>query len=279
MNTLSTLDRSSAIPPRRCDGNAGSMARPGVVLQPIVDLATATVWGQEALCRVPHSPFRYLVKGGGSSLPEPICTVLEARMLAAALDARERVPSDQLLTVNVSPTALTDDEVQRVLDDRGSLEGVVVELTEYRDPEPIEGVVPAVQDLRERGATIALDDVGGGRGALRYARALEPDLIKLDGDVIGRVHLEPMKRVMVESALAVAREIDVPVVAEGIESTQELDAVLRLGVRLGQGFLLGQPTSEPSDVSPHVRRWLRARSGRLAARTAVARGPHIATAS
>jgi EAL domain-containing protein (putative c-di-GMP-specific phosphodiesterase class I) len=249
------------------------------VLQPIVDLATVTVWGQEALCRVPHSPFRYLVAGGGSSLPEPIAVVLEARMLRAALDARRRVPSDQLLTVNISPTALLDDEVQRVLDDHGSLEGIVVELTEYRDPEPIDGVARAVQDLRERGASVALDDVGGGRGALRYASALEPDFIKLDGDVIGRIHLEPMKRIMVESALAVARDIDVPVVAEGIETTQELDAVLRLGIRLGQGFLLGQPTSKPSNVSPHVRRWLRARSGRLAARTAVARGPHIATAS
>jgi EAL domain-containing protein (putative c-di-GMP-specific phosphodiesterase class I) len=279
MNTLSTLDRSSAIPGRRREGQTGSMARPGVVLQPIVDLASVTVWGQEALCRVPHSPFRYLVAGGGSSLPEPICVVLEARMLRAALDARARVHSEQLLTVNVSPTALVDDEVQRVLDDHASLDGVMVELTEYRDPEPIEGVVAAVQELRDRGALIALDDVGGGRGALRYARALEPDLLKLDGDVIGRVHLEPMKRVMVESALAVARDIDAQVVAEGIESTRELDAVLRLGIRLGQGFLLGQPTAKPSNVSPHVRRWLRARADRLAARTAVARGPHIASAS
>jgi EAL domain-containing protein (putative c-di-GMP-specific phosphodiesterase class I) len=276
---LTQLDRSSAVPPRRGEQQTGSFARPGVLLQPIVDLASGSVWGHEALCRLPHSPFRYLVAGGGSSLPEEIAVVLEARMLAAALAARERVPAEQLLTVNVSPTALLNDEVQRVLADRGSLAGIVIELTEHRAPEPVEDVIPAVQALRAAGAGIALDDVGGGRGALRYARALQPDLIKLDGDVISRVHLEPMKRVMVESALAVARDLDTPVVAEGIETTDELDVLLRLGIGLGQGYLLAHPASKPANVTPHVRRWLRARSGRLAARAAVARGPRVATAS
>ncbi|MFL5836409.1 MAG: EAL domain-containing protein [Solirubrobacteraceae bacterium] len=255
------------------------MRAPGVVLQPIVDLVHGTVWGQEALCRVPDSPFRYLVTGGGSSLPEPVALALEARMLAAALEARSRVPSDQALTVNLSPTALRHVQVREVLAGFGSLEGIVVELTEHRSPEAIEEIVPAVQALRKAGAGIALDDVGGGRGALRYAHAVEPDLIKLDGDVVSRLHVEPMKRVMVEAALAVARDLDTPVVAEGIESSQELELLLRMGVSLGQGYLLARPAVAPGTVSPHVRRWLSARAGRLAARTAVARGPHVATAS
>jgi EAL domain-containing protein (putative c-di-GMP-specific phosphodiesterase class I) len=255
------------------------MRAPAVVLQPIVDLMHRTVWGQEALCRVPDSPFRYLVRGGGSSLPEPIALALEARMLAAALGARSHVPSDQVLTVNISPTALLHVQVREVLEGFGSLEGIVVELTEHRPPEAIEEIVPAVQALRDAGAGIALDDVGGGRGALRHARAVEPDLIKLDGDVVRRVHVKPMKRVMVESALAVARDLDTPVVAEGIESSQELELLLRMGVTLGQGYLLARPAVAPGTVSPHVRRWLSARAGRLAARTAVSRGPHVATAS
>jgi EAL domain-containing protein (putative c-di-GMP-specific phosphodiesterase class I) len=200
-------------------------------------------------------------------------------MLAAALEARARVPEDKLLTVNVSPTALLHTQVREIFEDFGSLEGIVVELTEHRTPEAIDQVVPAVDALRAAGAGIALDDVGGGRGALRYARALEPDLIKLDGDVVRRVDVEPMKRVMVESALAVARDLDTPVVAEGIETSHELDLLLRMGISLGQGYLLARPAVEPGVVSPHVRRWLSARSGRLAARSAVARGPHIATAS
>ena len=121
--------------------------------------------------------------------------------------------------------------------------------------------------------------MGGGRGALRYAPALEPDLIKLDGDVVGRIDAEPLKRVMVESALALARDLDTPVVAEGIETAHELDFLLRMGITLGQGFLLARPAVAPGDVSPHVRRWLQARSGRLAARRAVTRGPRVATAS
>jgi EAL domain-containing protein (putative c-di-GMP-specific phosphodiesterase class I) len=237
------------------------------------------VWAQEALCRVPDSPSRYLVAGGGSSLPEPVALALEARMLAAALEARSRVPSEQGLTVNISPTALLHVQVRDVIECFGSLKGIVIELTEHRTPEAIDEIVPAVQELRRAGAGIALDDVGGGRGALRYARAVEPDLIKLDGDVVRRVHVEPMKRVMVESALAVARDLDTPVVAEGIESSQELELLLRMGVTLGQGYLLARPAVAPGTVSPHVRRWLSARAGRLAARTAVSRGPHVATAS
>ena len=136
-----------------------------------------------------------------------------------------------------------------------------------------------VRALRSAGAAIALDDVGGGRGALRYVPALQPDLLKLDVDVVRRVHAEPLKRVMVESALAVARTLDTPVVAEGIETARELDLLLRMGITHGQGFLLARPAVAPGAPSPHVRRWLQARSGRLAARTAVARVPRLATAS
>ena len=257
----------------------GTMAQPAVVLQPIVDFADGSVWAHEALCRVPHSPFRYLVAGGGSSLPEESSIVLEARMLRSALQARALMPEDQILAVNVSPTALLTDEVQLTLVNAGSLDGVMIELTEHRAPEPIDEVSRAVAALRDLGACIGLDDVGGGRGALRYARVLSPDIIKLDGDVVRGVDTEPMQRVMVESALAVARDLDIPVVAEGIETTNELDVLLRMGITLGQGFLLARPASRPGVVSPHVQRWLSARAGRLAARTAVARGPHVAAAS
>jgi len=255
------------------------MARPTVELQPIVDLTNGRVYAHEALCRVPGSPLPYLCSGGGASLPEPIATALEARMLAAALEARSRLPEGQLLTVNVSPAALRERAVREVLDAAGSLQGVMVELTEHRKPAAIERVLPAVAALRAAGAGIALDDVGGGRGALRYVRAVEPDLIKLDGDVVGRLDAEPIQRVMVESVLAVARDLDTAVVAEGIETAHELDLLLRMGISLGQGFLLARPAFAPGAVSPHVRRWLLARAGRLAARTAVARGPRVASAS
>ena len=200
-------------------------------------------------------------------------------MLGASLAARARIPRGQVLTVNVSPAALLHPDVRVVFEDAGSLRGVVVELTAHRAPEAPEQILGVVRALRSAGAAIALDDVGGGRGALRYVPALQPDLLKLDVDVVRRVHAEPLKRVMVESALAVARNLDTPVVAEGIETARELDLLLRMGITLGQGFLLAHPAVAPGAVSPHVRRWLQARSGRLAARTAGARGPRVATAS
>ena len=271
--------RSSAIPAQRKDEPTGSMSRPAVVLQPIVDLASGTVYGHEALCRVPGSPFRYLCAGGGASLPAPLALALEARMLGAALEARSSIPEEQVLTVNVSPGALVHADVRRTLEEAGSLHGVILELTGHRAPEAPEDLLPVVRALRAAGAGIALDDVGAGRGALRYAPTLQPELIKLDGDVIRRIDMEPMRRVVVESAMAVARDLGTPVVAEGIETSHELDMLLRMGVTLGQGFLLARPAVAPGTVSLHVRRWLSARAGRLAARTAVARGPHVATAS
>jgi EAL domain-containing protein (putative c-di-GMP-specific phosphodiesterase class I) len=255
------------------------MARPAVLLQPIVDLADGRVVAQEALCRVPGSPFRYLCAGGGASLPRPIAHVLEARMLEASLRARSLIPSGQAFAINLSPSALLAPEVRRLLVEAGSLRGVIVELTEHRAAAPDEPVAAAVAALRDAGAAVALDDAGGGRGALRCVRSVAPDLIKLDGDVIAGVDADPINRMLVESVLAVARELDAPVVAEGIETTHELDALLRMGIRLGQGFLLARPATTPGAVSPHVRRWLQARAGRLAARTAVVRGPHVAAAS
>jgi hypothetical protein len=77
------------------------------------------VYGQEALCRVPDSPRRYLCPGGGASLPAPLALALEARMLGAALAARARIPRGQVLTANVSPAALLPPDVRSAFEEAG----------------------------------------------------------------------------------------------------------------------------------------------------------------
>src|SRR5215204_1388160 len=192
----------------------GSLDDPRAVLQPIAYLADGEVWGYEALCRVPGSPER--------------------------LTARDRVPAGRLLAVNLSPVALFSSAVWEVLHAFAPLDGIVVELTEHRDPEPIDLLLPELERLRGMGAGIALDDVGAGRGGLRYARQIAPDLIKLDRDVVSHIDREPLQRIMLEAVLRVGQEVDTPVVAEGIERREELDVLLTDGIRFGQGFLLGR---------------------------------------
>jgi EAL domain-containing protein (putative c-di-GMP-specific phosphodiesterase class I) len=245
----------------------GSLAHPGAVLQPIAFLADGDVWGYEALCRIPGSPERLLFRGAGRSLPPEALLLAEARMLHRALTCRADLPEGRLLTVNISPLALLSDEVQAVFAEFSPLGGIVVELTEHREPQPLARLLPAVNRLREQGAGIALDDVGGGRAGLRYARQLRPDLLKLDRDVVGRVDREPLQRVVLEAVLRVASELDIPVVAEGIERREELDILLDVGIVFGQGFLLGRPTGDARDLPPHVCRYLRGRTALAAARS------------
>ena len=249
----------------------GSLADPRAVLQPIAYLADGEVWGYEALCRVPGSPERLLAPGAGHSLPLDALLALESRMLRSALTARDRVPAGRLLAVNLSPVALFSSAVWEVLHAFAPLDGIVVELTEHRDPEPIDLLLPELERLRGMGAGIALDDVGAGRGGLRYARQIAPDLIKLDRDVVSHIDREPLQRIMLEAVLRVGQEVDTPVVAEGIERREELDVLLTDGIRFGQGFLLGRPAHDAGNLPPHVCRYLGGRAVQHARRRATLR--------
>ena len=100
---------------------------------------------------------------------------------------------------------------------------------------------------------VALDDLGAGHSSLTYLDALRPDVVKLDRELISGIDSDPSRQRLVGALIDYAHELDVRVVAEGIETEAELAVIADLGADLGQGWYLGRPAAEPVRVRAQPR--------------------------
>jgi EAL domain-containing protein (putative c-di-GMP-specific phosphodiesterase class I) len=98
-----------------------------------------------------------------------------------------------------------------------------------------------VGTLRELGGKLAVDDVGAGFASLQHILRLAPDEIKLDVGLTGGIDVDPARRALAFGLVSFGNELGCSVVAERIETREELDALRSLGVSLGQGYFLGRP--------------------------------------
>jgi EAL domain-containing protein (putative c-di-GMP-specific phosphodiesterase class I) len=210
-----------------------------VALQPVVQLEDGAVVGFEALSRfggrVPTDRwFRGASRCG-------LGGELERLTLKEALALLPGLPPDVFLAVNVSPAALEDDQVLVLLHE-SDLARVVVEVTEHEAVADYVGMRGVLERLRRAGARIAVDDTGAGFASLRHVLMLQPDVVKLDTSLSRAVHHDERQRKLVTALLTFAREVGSVVLAEGIETEEQLDALRDLGMPLGQGWHLGVPT-------------------------------------
>lgn len=215
--------------------------QPRLVFQPIVDLKRGAVAGYEALARfdgpVQATPDKWFAAAASAGLGP----ALESRVVRAVLAARDALPVNCFLTVNVSPHALTTAPVMDEFLRGGELAGIFVELTEEQEIIDSAGMRRDLARLRDRGALIALDDAGSGYSGLQRLLALRPDLMKLDRSLISGIDTDEAKRACVEMLGVLATRLDSWLLAEGIETEGELRELIKLGVPLAQGFILGRP--------------------------------------
>lgn len=228
-----------------------------LVYQPVVDLARGTVVGYEALARFAGPPAAPPDRWFAAAAGEGLAAQLEAAVLERALPTRLELPPECFLSVNISPNLVLDRAVQDVLAGAGDLPGVVLELTEHDRIDDYARLRRAVDRFRSCGVDVAMDDAGAGYAGLASLLALRPDLVKLDRALIAGIDLDPVKRELVELLGSMAGRMDARVLAEGIEREEELDALVRLGVPLGQGFLLGRPAPERQDLDEATGRRIR----------------------
>ncbi len=217
------------------------------VFQPVVALATGRLVGYEALARFPSAPNRsaavWFAQAHGSGLgPE-----LEAAAIRSALEPLGR-PVGTHLALNVSPSALSTDVVQRALPD--NLAELVIEITEHEFVPDDNTLAQPVAELRERGAQVAIDDAGAGHAGLKQLMRIRPDIVKLDRALTSAIHDDPARLALVESFVWYARDVGATVCAEGIESLDDLAALADLDVQWGQGHVLGRPAPPWAEVSP-----------------------------
>jgi len=218
------------------------IARGGVCseFQPIVDLARASVVGYEALARFDH-PVRSPLPWFEAAQAHGRLVELEAAALRSGLDAHAILPTNTFLTVNIGPGSVDSPQVREVWDDFPDLGGVVIELTEHERVESYAALEPTLDRLRAAGALLAIDDAGAGYAGLQHVLSLRPDIIKLDRALVEGLDRDEAKRTMVEMIGTLAGRLDAWLLAEGIETGEELDVLVALGVPLAQGYFLARP--------------------------------------
>ncbi|NVK42694.1 MAG: GGDEF domain-containing protein [Oceanospirillaceae bacterium] len=220
--------------------------------QPVVDIQSGEVIGHEALIRGPeHSELRMPDALFGTAMADGRLSELEllCRRLALQRFAELRPAGKLFINVNASllgmpdhPQGLTREwlEALDIPQDR-----IVIELSEEH-PFDHGGLTQlAVRHYRDMGFWIAIDDLGSGYSGLRLWSELDPAYVKIDRHFVQGIDRDSVKREFVKSIINIGNSTGCRIVAEGIETQGELHTLQLLGVRYGQGFLLGGPEPLP----------------------------------
>lgn len=213
------------------------------VIQPIVELSTGAVAGYEALSRFPapadRPPGLWFEHAGRVGLAQ----VLELTAIRRACEVLNQIPESSRLNVNASPQTVCAPGLLEILDGVET-HRLVIELTEHEAIDDYAALNAAISILRARGVQIAVDDAGAGYASLRHILDIRPEIIKLDMSLTRHIHRDEARRALTSALCDFAANLNASVVAEGIEEQAELDALVSLGIRYGQGYLLGLP-AEP----------------------------------
>ena len=127
-----------------------------------------------------------------------------------------------------------------------------LELVESRSLIDVPGVIERMDELRQLGVRISLDDFGTGYSTLAWLQALPVDQIKIDRSFIMQLPKHGASLAVVRGVLALARELGIEVIAEGVEEPDQLAMLREIGCELVQGFLLGRPAPELDQSQPVV---------------------------
>ena len=254
------IDAVTALELGRTPWLPGLLADGGIFMafQPVVDLRTGATHGREALIRG-HA-------GGRERSGAEIVSAARAHDALFQMDvaartlaietAAETLPDDELLFVNFNPTAIYDPEVclrttwaaaRRVGLPLSRVCFEVVETDRYPDLDFLERILLR---YRAEGALVALDDLGTGYTSLAYLRRLRPDVVKLDRSLSASLQDDAARRQLVGALIQYAHELDIAVVAEGLETAEDVATAQELGADLGQGWHLGRPVTTLAKVDP-----------------------------
>lgn len=229
------------------------------VYQPIWHLPERRPIGFEALARFaappPRSPDEWFAKAAAVGMgPE-----LELAALETAIEGLPSIPPPLYLALNVSPAMAVDPRLAELLG-RSPVERLVLEITEHNAIADVDAMNAALAPLRARGMRLAVDDAGAGYSGLQQILCLQPDLIKLDGALIRGIHRDPAKHSLAVALASFAKATGTELIAEGVETEDELAMLRVAGISHIQGNLLGRPmaladaAALASGAAPHFSR-------------------------
>ncbi len=217
-----------------------------VVFQPIVDLKTQKIFAYEALARTKAPEFGGPMELFAAAVAEGLTGELGRLLRGLALEGCGTHP----LFLNIHPAELNEKWVVQPDDPIFQHDkDVYLEITEAVPLTHFRMCQNMLDEVRGRGVHLVVDDLGAGYSNLKYIADLHPRIVKLDRGLIAGLVKDSRLYKLVAAIVRLCGELDSKVVAEGIETKAELEAVTSAGARYGQGYLLAKPAFPPPPVS------------------------------
>jgi len=221
-----------------------SAAREGkifLVFQPLVATASGSIFGYEALVRSEAPEFPNPPALLDAAIREGFCGELGRLIRQLAVETCTDYP----LFVNMHPDEFGEGWLVRPDDPISTHnQDVYLEITESVPLSHYRYCHSVLRELRSRGVKIAVDDLGAGYSNLKYIADLEPEVVKLDRELVAGLTTDSPLFKLVCSIVDLCRDQGAKVVAEGVETLDELRAVLETGAHYVQGYLLARPARE-----------------------------------
>lgn len=227
-----------------------------MAFQPIVDVTAGRVWGYEALVRGQNGESAFSIL---SQVTEELRYRFDqaARVMAIETAGRLFEQDDIRLSINFMPNAVYEPSacIQKSLAAarRANFphKNLMFEFTEnekIRDTEHVKRIVAAYRKL---GFITALDDFGAGYAGLGLLSQMQPDLIKIDMELLRGIHLSLAKQAIVAGLVQIANALDIVVLAEGVENEADLIVLRAAGIALFQGYYFAKPGLMSLPRVPH----------------------------
>ncbi|MGN0496455.1 MAG: EAL domain-containing protein [Lachnospiraceae bacterium] len=237
------------------------------VFQPIVDLRNGEIHGYEALSRIitpdcisnPEELFDIAMGQGRTWELEKLC---RKKIISRYAKFEQNMKNGKLF-INVNPMVMMDESfkanfTRKQLEKYGiSPEKIVIEITERNAVDNIEEFIEAIQHYKKEGYQIAIDDIGACYSGLNVVCNTHPHYLKVDIQLIRDIDKDQMKYALVKGLVEIAIYASICILAEGIETEEELETLLDLGVMYGQGYFLGRPDCNLADTRKDAKKVIR----------------------
>ncbi|MHA7833407.1 MAG: EAL domain-containing protein [Algiphilus sp.] len=239
-----------------CTTNGGLDFDFTMAFQPIVNVATGTIFAQEALVRGPAGEGAYTVI---AQVNDDNRYRFDQRCRVKAVEWAARLGFDSGLSINFMPNAVYQPErcIQTTLEAAHRtgfpVSNIILEFNEGEQVLDHAHLCNIVDHYKAIGMKTAIDDFGAGYSGLNLLADVQPDYIKLDMALIRGVDASPSRRAIIKGVMGMCEDLGITVIAEGVESRDELSALWDTGIHLFQGWYFAAAAVEAAAAIPAER--------------------------
>lgn len=230
------------------------------VFQPIVSLQNGSIIGYEALSRGPKNSFlQYPDKLFATAEKNNMLWALEYLCRKKAIEKACSMEINKFLFLNVDPLIIKDEKFKKGFTKdflhqyNISPESIIFEITERTAIEDYSSFKAALNNYVEQGYKIAIDDTGAGYSGLKMLSEVKPHYIKIDMDLIRDIDKDSFKQALIKCFVTLSEVTNMKLIAEGIETYEELITLINMGVYAGQGYFIQRPTENTLEITHAIK--------------------------